>query len=147
MDEEEQQEFEWLHDVRKSVSTYAASRFEAYARKVIYRLQRLKASGIFGDDHNYKTVWDEYCYEIQEGPHGLLEQAWDHVIGNLLAEVVSKIPHDEAVLLSIAVEYEHGDWPPEPVGAYDDHIAEYIRGKVDRVQVIEIWIDSRGVGK
>ena len=65
----------------------AASRFEAYARKVIYRLQRIKASGIFGDDFNHKTGWDEYCYEVQQGPHTLLEQAWDHQIGTLLTGV------------------------------------------------------------
>ena len=82
--EEELQEVEWLYDVRKSVSTYAASRFQVYARKVIYRLQRIEASGIFGDDFNHKTGWDEYCYEVQNGPHTLFEQAWDHHIGTFL---------------------------------------------------------------
>ncbi len=135
MNKDELQEVEWLHEVRRSVSTYAATRFEVYARKVLYRLQRLKASGIFGDDYNHKTGWDEYCYEVQEGPHELLEQPWDHLIGSLLTDVVSKIPHDEAVLLSIAVQYEDDDWPPGPVGVCNDRIAVSIRRAVDGIAI------------
>jgi fructosamine-3-kinase len=47
---------------------YGWERFAALARKVIYRLQRLDASGICGDDHQHKTLWDEFCHEVQWGP-------------------------------------------------------------------------------
>jgi hypothetical protein len=45
---------------------YARAEFEALTRRVIYRLQRSKASGIFGD-YGYKTLWGEYCHEVQKG--------------------------------------------------------------------------------
>jgi hypothetical protein len=96
---------EWLavlEATHASVLAYARAEFDALGRKVIHRLQRIKASGIYGDDYNYKTLWDEYCHEAQEGPTELLTWAWEATILPLLDDVVERIPRQVAVLLSIA---------------------------------------------
>ena len=37
-------------------------------RTTIWHLRRISASGIWGDDYAYRTLWDEVCHEVQEGP-------------------------------------------------------------------------------
>ena len=39
-----------LEDTHKAVRAYARTEFAGLTRKVIHRLQRIEASGIFGDD-------------------------------------------------------------------------------------------------
>jgi hypothetical protein len=51
-----------------AVMKFGAVRFDALARTTIWHLRRLEASGIWGDDHAHRTLWDEVCYEVQEGP-------------------------------------------------------------------------------
>jgi hypothetical protein len=80
---------------------FAAAAYLALARKVIFRLQRIKASGIYGDDYQHKTMWDEYCHEVQEGPHDLLQSAWDDTVDSIIESVIEAIPRHEAVLLTI----------------------------------------------
>jgi hypothetical protein len=67
--------------MQRAVWRYGWERFAALARKVIYRLQRLDASGIFGDDHQHKTLWDEFCHEAQWGPSDdQIDSAWGMTI-------------------------------------------------------------------
>ena len=42
--------------MQRAVWRYGWERFAALARKVIFRLQRLDASGIYGDDYQHKTL-------------------------------------------------------------------------------------------
>jgi hypothetical protein len=100
---------EWLavlEATHASVLAYARVEFDAVGRKVIHRLQRIAASGIYGDDYNYKTLWDEYCHEVQDGPTELLTSVWDATLLPLLDGVVERIPRQIAVLLSIAAGCE-----------------------------------------
>jgi hypothetical protein len=94
-----------------AVRAYARREFAALIPKVIYRLQRLPATGVYGDDYAFKTLWDEYCYEIQEGPFdlpGVLSPAgaWDHTIPAFLDDVIERIPHHQAILLSVFAAWE-----------------------------------------
>ncbi len=95
-----------LESIYKEVRAYARIELRALARKVIHRLQRIKASAIFGDDYIYKTLWDEYCHEVQQGPHDMLEYAWGLTIPPFLDDVIERIPSHAAVLLSIFAAWE-----------------------------------------
>ena len=45
-----------LENIYKEVRAYARIEFAALTRKVIHRLQRIKAAAIFGDDYIYKPA-------------------------------------------------------------------------------------------
>jgi hypothetical protein len=98
-----------LDSSHRAVRDFARVQFEALNRQVIYRLQRIDASGIFGDDYNYKSIWDEFCHEVQEGPHELLEEAWDSVIQPCIREVMGRLAKESAVLLSAYAIWDLGD--------------------------------------
>jgi len=91
--------------------TFALKEWPRLARKVAYRMQRISASGIFADDHRHRTLWDEYCHEVQNGPHGLLEDAWETAVDGLVAEVVDNLPSHIATVLTINADPEY-----EPAG-------------------------------
>jgi hypothetical protein len=80
---------------------FAQARYSALARKLVFQLQRIKASGVYGDDYRHKTLWDEYCHEVQEGPYNLLDHAWDRTLTPALSAIVDAIPRYEAALLTI----------------------------------------------
>jgi hypothetical protein len=101
-----------LESTHQAVCAYARAEFEVLTRKVIYRLQRFGASGIF-EQYGYKTLWDEYCHGVQQGPHDLLQWAWDADITPFLEDVVERVPSHVAVLLSIFAVWELEE-PNEP---------------------------------
>jgi len=39
-----------------------------------------RGPGIFGDEYQPKTLWDEYCHEAQFGPHNPLVSAWNDTL-------------------------------------------------------------------
>lgn len=102
-----------LERTHKAVRAYARVEIDVLARKVIYRLQRFPASGIYGDEYKYKSLWDEYCHELQEGPHDLPgpfgnspTEAWQMTMSPFINDVVDAVPQHSAVLLSIAAFWE-----------------------------------------
>ena len=95
-----------LESTHQAVRTYARVEFEVLTRRVIFRLQRFRASGIFGDDYAYKTLWDEYCHEVQQGPHDLLQGVWEGTMSPFLDDVIERLPSHVAVLLSIFAVWE-----------------------------------------
>lgn len=107
-----------LEAVRKTVINYGRIEFEALTRKVVHRLRRFPASGIYGGGRRHKTLWDEYCHEVEHGPHVMLERAWDQTLGPLLNDVIDRIPAHAAMLLSVYVAWElDRDENPALVGA------------------------------
>jgi hypothetical protein len=54
-----------LENTHEAVLVYAQIEFEGLSRRVIHRLQRINAAGIYGDDYAYKSLWDEWCHEVQ----------------------------------------------------------------------------------
>lgn len=123
-----------LEDIDAAVRDFARAEFAALGRKAIHRLQRINASGIFGDDYIYKTLWDEYCHEVQEGPHDLLEYAWDQTLETVMDDVVERVPRHVAVLLSIFATWELDEeddpnlvgsvWPEGLKRVLQAHLAE-----------------------
>ncbi len=94
----------------KAAWRFADTRIQALTRKVIHGLQRMPASGIFGDDYRFKSVWDEYCREAQEGPHPMLEAAFEQTVPPMIAFQVDQLDHSERQLLEIALS-EGADEP------------------------------------
>jgi hypothetical protein len=93
-----------LYNAPRGVALFR-ERYAALVRKVIFRLQRIEASGIFGNDYQHRTLWDEYCHENQNGPHDVLGYAWEATLGPILQYIIETVPHHEAVLLSIGAKW------------------------------------------
>jgi hypothetical protein len=107
-----------------AVLKFAAATYEMLARKVIFRLQRIKATGIYGDDYRHKTLWDEYCHEAQEGPYDLLGSIWDATIDSTLNFVTETIPSHEAALLTIGAASELDREDETRFGAVAPHLIQ-----------------------
>jgi hypothetical protein len=108
--------------VRDAVLDFATQAYEALVRKAIVRLQRIKATGIYGDDYEYKTLWDEYCHEVQFGPH--LEKEWELTLEPLLTEVLTSISPELAKLLTISA-------------LWDQVVEAAFNGAVDRQLILD----------
>lgn len=87
----------------KAARRFSDTRIQALARKVVHSIQRMPANGIFGDDYLFKSVWDEYCREVQEGPHPMLEAAFDQTVDPIIAWQVHQLDQSERQLLEIAL--------------------------------------------
>jgi hypothetical protein len=68
----------------RAVREFSRVAFAALARKVIRRLQLIPASGIFDADRPHKSLWDEYCHEVQNGPHDMVDRPWDFELPYIL---------------------------------------------------------------
>lgn len=130
-DSEESLEIE-LSATREAVSSFAAIEHEVLVRKAIYRLQRMHASGIFGDQYSYKSLWDEYCHEVQEGPHDLLDQAWEQTLEGVLDSLIESIPRHVAVLLSMSAAWDiELEEESRPMGAvWADGLKRLLRSRL-----------------
>lgn len=90
-----------IHD---AVRAYAAVEFPTLARKVVAALQKIGASGNYGDDFAFKSLWDEYCFEVQHGPT-VVNWAWQETIPPFLDAVIDRTPRHASLLLSIDAAY------------------------------------------
>lgn len=95
-----------LEGTHKVVRNWAEEELERLARKVVYHMQRQSASGIWGDDYAYKSLWDEFCHEVQEGPTSLLESAWDQTLHDSLEAIQLRLPRETMTLLSAFAAWE-----------------------------------------
>ncbi len=102
--------------MHRAVLRYADIAFSAFARKVEEQIQQLDASGIYGDDYQHKTLWDEYCHKIQEGTDEPSEYAWEATITPFLTEIIENTPHEMAVLLTIGAEWCLGEEERQRLG-------------------------------
>lgn len=93
-----------------AVIQFGAVRFSALARTTIWHLRRTPASGIWGDDYAYRTLWDEVCHEVQEGPFDMpatdlsswsISSAFDLMIRPYVDTLLEKLLREEAVLLTL----------------------------------------------
>ncbi len=122
-----------LEAIHKAVLTYGQVEFEALARRVIHHLQRMPASGIFGDDFRYRSIWDEWCHEVQEGPHELLEHAWDDAILPIINATLESIPAHVETLLVISATGR----APRGRGAsvQEGHLQDALRRELEQMAI------------
>ncbi|OYU46966.1 MAG: hypothetical protein CFE31_18900 [Rhizobiales bacterium PAR1] len=90
-----------LERTHDAVLAFARAEWPPLARKAIHQLQRMTATGLYGDYYRHKTLWDEYCHEVQNGPAPLLDGAWDSTVDGILASILDAVPEHVAVLLTI----------------------------------------------
>ena len=85
---------------RAAIELFAVPKFYALARKVIFRLQRTQRTGFYSDYYEFKSAWDEYCFDSQNGDGGF-ESIRDSLLRPILRDVASKVPASEALLLTL----------------------------------------------
>lgn len=127
-----------LESVYAAVRKYARPELDGLIRKAIHRLQRIPASGIYGDAYVYKTLWDEFCHEVQEGPFdlpglfgGSTGVAWDEIIASHVNDLIEHTPRPAAVLLSTFAVWEL-DEDTKLLGSFWPHgIARVLKSGLD----------------
>ncbi|MGZ2258873.1 hypothetical protein [Roseobacter sp. A03A-229] len=108
------------------IQRFAAERIEALAKRVIIRLQRLPAVGMFEDTAEpLKTVWDEWCwYQAKyDSDTGMLSYGSEETLDGMIECTVDELPHPEAVLISCGVCEDQGHMPARS----DDDICTVVR--------------------
>ena len=95
-----------MGEVCAVVRVYCDETFKRMARRIVAQMQRVRASGIYGDDYRHKTLWDEYCHEVQEGPYEPIETAWDQTMRGFIDALVEELPRHEATILTIGAVWE-----------------------------------------
>jgi len=76
--------FQQLNATHSAVLDYGEKEVARLAGRIVWQLRRLPAVGLYSDGLDHRTVWDEYCYEVQHGPHGHLPRAWDETLAPLI---------------------------------------------------------------
>ena len=107
---------------------FGEMRFSQLARKVVHRFRRMPATEIYGD-WKYRNLWDQYCYDLQFGPHededvddGYLDfpPSWERAFDPVLERLVSEIPVSEKKILIFATERYFLAFDDEESDAYFD---------------------------
>jgi hypothetical protein len=122
-----------LEKTHDAVCEFARAELLALTRRAVHRLKRTKASGIYGEDYRYRSLWKEYCHEVQEGPYEALQSAWDDTLDTMLRELIQSAPKPTAMLLSIlaASELEEQDDEATIVGTvWLDGIVQLLKDRL-----------------
>jgi hypothetical protein len=130
--------------VEEAVRRFAAARFDALVAALVGQLKEMPASGIYSDICNFRTVWDEYCYGIQEGPHDsqyeilggphdIFAATWDPTLETMITTALDAIPDPEAVLLTVVAQWriEEDEGPCGPLAADCELLCRTVRGIID----------------
>lgn len=100
-------------DEGATIRAFARTRFLALAEELAADLRTRPSTDIYGDDIGAKSLWDEYCYERRNGPTLELLDAWSSILDPLAADLIDRTSHEEAVLLTIAEEWQNGVDDPD----------------------------------
>lgn len=123
----------WSCPTHNAILEFANERYSALTRRAVFQLQRIKASGVYGDDYRHKTLWDEYCHEVQEGPYDLLDNAWDRTLTPALSAIVDAIPRYEAALLTIGAIWDLDEEYESAPGIMPDLIRRNLEQMVSKL--------------
>jgi hypothetical protein len=85
---------------RAAIQSFAVPKFYALARKVIFRLQRAQRPCFYSEHYEYKSAWDEYCHDWQNGD-GDFESAWDLLVDPILKDVAGRVASEDTLLLTL----------------------------------------------
>lgn len=144
-----------LEATRHGALQFAALRFGQLTSRLIWRLRRIPATGIFSDGYTCRTLWDEICVEVQDGPFddglfgdedetGLanVSSVFDSTIAPFLRAAVEALPRQEAVLLTL---WAIDDWDEreqaEAAGTINmDAIMATLRTTLSReASIVDLW--------
>jgi hypothetical protein len=99
----------WSCPTHKAIRQYSTKRYSDLAQEAVVQLEQIGATSIFGDDYKHRTFWDEFCHEMQEGPHSALEWAFEATLDPLIHAIVEGIENSEATLLTIGAMWDLGE--------------------------------------
>ena len=144
-----------LEATRHAALQFAALRFGQLTSRLIWRLRRIPATGTLGADYTCRTLWDEICVEVQDGPFndglfggedetGLpnLSSAFDSTIAPILRAAIEALPQQESVLLTL---WAIDDWDEreqtEAAGTVNiDAIMATLRTMLSReASAVDLW--------
>ncbi len=119
---------------RQAAIQFAAVRFGQLTSRLIWRLRRCPASGIFEGQFTCRTLWDEICVEAQEGPFDIPESfglpdmssAFEMAIDPYVRASIEALPEHEAALLTL--------WA---IDAWDDEEQAEIAGAVSEDALVQ----------
>lgn len=95
-------EVDYFHPIQR----FAAERVEALAKRVIIRLQRMPAVGMFDDTAEpLKTVWDEWCWYQAKYDNDIEGLSWgfEETLNGMIEGTVDELSHSEGILISCGV--------------------------------------------
>ena len=94
---------------------------EYLGRSLRHRLMNIQATGIYGEYYGFRSLWDEFCYEQQEGPTSQLLDAWDNALLWPSEDVFDKIPQHVRELLSWSLSEEEEKYHS---AGFDEHFVD-----------------------
>ena len=121
----------------------AATEMEKLVQATISTLRGMDANGMFGDVAA-RHLWDEYCWQLQEGPYdnddfgfGSTSENFEEVLDGVIAGALDELPQHTLLFLSI---YTRNDLDAESDsdsigGISRDDIASAVRERVSRAAV------------
>lgn len=96
-----------LERTHEAVRKFARSEYSTAARRIIHRMRRFPASGIYRGEFKHKTLWEEYRHEQDNGPsEPLVVMGWNETLRPYFDEVLESFRADTAILLSIYSVWE-----------------------------------------
>ncbi len=119
----------------------AALEVDKLVRGVISALREMDAIGMF-DDVAARHLWDEYCWQIQEGTHGdgdigfgCVRENYEKVLNGVVADAVNALPKHALLFLSIKVRRDLDDVEDSDIvgGISHDAIASVVRESVNEL--------------
>jgi hypothetical protein len=124
---------------------FADARFAALAAIIVDRMKDMPPTKIYGDVRNFRSLWDEYCFEIQAGPFDnpsqemlggpidLMTSMWDPTVDTWIAGDVEAMPKAEVLLLRVVAEHQSDelDEPSGPPLTKYDPLCRVVRSLID----------------
>ena len=102
--------------LREAVRRFAVSRFEALASKLIEEIKGYPSCGMLSDDEGAENLWDDYCYDQQNGPVPELEFAWAEALVPHHNELIAGLHQTEAALLTFEACWSQSQDTVEIIG-------------------------------
>ncbi|MBB3133873.1 hypothetical protein FHS26_001586 [Rhizobium pisi] len=129
--------------VQSALFRLAAEYNQRAAGRIIHALQRRHASGVFGDDYEHKSLWDELCHDAQSGPHFDDDEPLDSILDALLQKEVERLTaaEFEALWLAAIVDVDDLITAPRDAGVIKEEFRSALlqRAGERNLERFEIW--------
>lgn len=109
---------EFLTAGLRAINRFAFCELVRLAKIVRADIRHNPPSGIYGD-YDHRDLWDEYCQEVADGP-GMLESAWHQTLYPYVAHRLGELPHETAVLITMATQWDDCEFEGQEGECRDD---------------------------
>lgn len=113
----------------QAIAAFVRHELRAAARKLARHMRRIPPTGIYGDDQRARHLWDEFRFEVANGPTTLLEWDWELAVQPWINHIVDHIPEHSAKLISWYLASFEEDVPADAVytDLLHEAVADYAR--------------------